>query len=247
MTILSRRDILKKKENVEYIEFLPDRNDEIRSGQDQKVRSDQNDEICAIFFHGYGANAHDLCSFHSMDLPLACRWIFPNGFLRIEEAYNNKGRFWFPISRDFATSTIQAKQQSIETLRIHKEKLLSFIKGFCTDPKKIVLGGFSQGAIMALHLALEFNPPPRALVFLSGCLFPKENLNLKKKKYTLRTHFFQSHGKSDPLLPYALGEEAFAFLQGLGWEGKLNSFEGEHEIPQEIFLQLQIFLRGRLV
>ncbi|MDE0119389.1 MAG: hypothetical protein OXM55_05215 [Bdellovibrionales bacterium] len=111
---------------------------------------------------------------------------------------------------------------------------------------QIILGGFSQGAIMALNTALRMNPPPLALVLMSGAFFPAEILDKNKQMYSKGGRFFQCHGKTDPLLSYSESKEVHSFLQDLQWKGKFLSFEGGHEIPHVVLLQIQEFINHTL-
>ena len=222
---------MNKLEGIEYLELSKAR---------QTLR-------CAVFLHGYGANAQDLSGFHTLKLSASCRWIFPNSPLELASPYDVfGGRAWFPLKVSSENNRLYPNENSLYYLDKHCQQLMRFLQSLNVDFDNIIIGGFSQGAIMALNLSLRMDPPPRALVVMSGSLFPVEILNKEKEKFSKKGAFFQCHGKEDPLLLYSEAKEVCHFLQDLQWKGQLVSFEGGHEIPHEVLLQIQDFMCHKL-
>ena len=222
---------MKKKEEIEYL----DKN------------QDEESSMYLFFLHGYGANAQDLSGFHTLKLPIPCRWIFPNAPLKLESPYNIfHGRAWFPLKVNTTNNQLYTNEKSLHYLEKHCERLLQFISSFNLTADQIILGGFSQGAIMALNAALRMTPPPRALVLMSGAFTPSEILNRDKHIFSTHGRFFQCHGKTDPLLSYSESKKIHNFLQTLQWTGKFVPFEGGHEIPHAVLLQIQEFISHTL-
>ena len=222
---------MKKKEEMEYL----DKN------------QDEGSSRYIFFLHGYGANAQDLSGFHTLKLPVPCRWIFPNGPLELEAPYNIfGGRAWFPLKINPTNNQPHTNEKSLYYLEKHCQRLLQFISSFNLTSDQIILGGFSQGAILALNAALRMTPPPRALILMSGSFFPSEILNKDKQTFSTGGRFFQCHGKVDPLLSYSESKDVHSFLQALQWKGEFVSFEGGHEIPHAVLLQIQEFISHTL-
>lgn len=222
---------MKKTKEIEYLDFN-------QSG---------NTSPCLLFFHGYGANAQDLSGFHTLQLPVSCRWIFPNAPLELQASYNAfGGRAWFPLEIDSSNNRFYSDKYSLYHLKKHCQQLLQLIQSLNLSSDKIILGGFSQGAVVALNLALRMHPPPQALVIMSGALFPLEVLNKEKQRFSKGGSFFQCHGMADPLLSYSEAKNVYNFLKDLQWTGKFISFDGGHEIPQAVLLQIQDFISHRL-
>ncbi|MDN8836887.1 hypothetical protein Q0M54_13930, partial [Staphylococcus aureus] len=55
--------------------------------------------------------------------------------------------------------------------------------------------------------------------------------------------FFQAHGARDQVLSFALAQRLEGVLKEAGWDGHLQRFDGGHEIPFEVLIQLGAFLR----
>jgi phospholipase/carboxylesterase len=107
--------------------------------------------------------------------------------------------------------------------------------------ERIVLGGFSQGAMLACDVALRASRPPAGLVLLSAApVSEPEWRSLAQKRAGLCV--LQSHGRADPILPFAGGE----YLRDLLREGGLSvewiAFGGGHGIPDGVLERLGPFV-----
>ena len=113
------------------------------------------------------------------------------------------------------------------------------------DPKQLVLGGFSQGAMLACDLVLRTDRPFAGLAILSGTLIAKEEwLPLMPKRQGLLV--LQSHGSQDPLLPLFLAEQLRDLLAQAGLAVEWVGFRGAHEIPNLVLDRLGAFIRKAL-
>jgi phospholipase/carboxylesterase len=197
-----------------------------------------------VLFHGYGADAADLA-------PLAVetrtkrrlRWLFPDAPLRLDFG----GRAWFPID----VAAIEAGQMSGKPvdwsgtepsgLSAAREAASAFLGGLGLPWEDLILGGFSQGAILAADLALRAKRSPRGLVILSGNLVNDAQWR-KLAPARAGLPFFQSHGITDPILGYQGARRLTSLLKEGGLEGELLSFEGGHSIPTEVLDSLAAYL-----
>ena len=105
--------------------------------------------------------------------------------------------------------------------------------------EKIVIGGFSQGAMLTSHLAGLIAPD--AMLLFSGTLFDKENL-MQSLDSMNSIPFFQSHGKQDMVLEYSQAMDLFELLKLYKLKGEMISFNGGHEIPMEVISKAKEFL-----
>lgn len=95
------------------------------------------------------------------------------------------------------------------------------------DPAKVALGGFSDGASMALSLGLA-----------NGSLFghvlgfsPGYLVQLTPQG---KPRVFISHGRQDPVLSFASAEGIVDYLRGEGYAVEFVPFDGGHELPFEV-------------
>lgn len=214
------------------------------------------DSPTIVLFHGFGADCTDLASLAQMvQAPKGSRWIFPNGHLTVPLGPHMEGRAWFPISiseleKAMALGT-GADFSATEPpgLRRAREMAKEMIAKLNVPPERLVLGGFSQGAMLATELVLGAEKPLAGLVILSGTLvnasaWEPMAAELSKKKPGFA--FFQSHGAHDPVLSIAMAERLERTLRKAGLQGQLMRFHGGHEIPPEVLIQLGGFLRKAL-
>ncbi|MGI4952102.1 MAG: alpha/beta hydrolase [Janthinobacterium lividum] len=80
-------------------------------------------------------------------------------------------------------------------------------------PDQVALGGFSQGAMMALHAGLRRRPPPACILAYSGALLDTPEL---AAEISGRPPVLLVHGERDEVVPFARGRDSAAALQRLG-------------------------------
>lgn len=203
-----------------------------------------------VLFHGYGADFSDLAPLADMMDPQGeWTWIFPNGPETVDIGYHMTGRAWFPISvadlqqamltgkgKDYSTS----KPATLDTVLPQLEMMLAEIK---KDHTGLVLGGFSQGGMVASHLLSGVGDQLRGALLLSTVLLNDEKLS-KSLAGVAPSAFVQSHGSQDMVLPVAQGMSLFQKLKKLGWTGRWVEFAGGHEIPPVVITKSREFLSG---
>ena len=77
-----------------------------------------------------------------------------------------------------------------------------------------IIGGFSQGGVLATRLALGARRPPLAAIMLSSWLAAPEQIN--KPADGRDPAVFIGHGEHDPLVPVHAARKVNAFLQECG-------------------------------
>lgn len=201
-------------------------------------------EVGVIFLHGYGANMHDLFPLWEMWHAEKFNWYFPNGVQSLPMGYY-EGRAWFSIDMeklDLAIRTGNMRDMAT-TVPPELDSTLSQLEGLITElskkHKKIILGGFSQGAMCSSHLAMRESLKLDGLVLLSGALLAEERFPKSAKGIP----FYQSHGTKDPILSLEGAKDLEKKLHSLNFQGKLHVFNGGHEIPMSVINEVKTFLQ----
>lgn len=199
-----------------------------------------------VIFHGYGADGADLAPLAmELRLPKPARWLFPDAPTELEWG----GRAWFPIDaariqQSQATGKpVDLADSDPKRLEGARTSVSAFLAELGVPWPKLILGGFSQGAMLATDLSLSAPENPRGLAILSGNL-----INAARWKELAPNRrglpFFMSHGSVDPILGFAGALKLETLLTDAGLQGSLLKFEGGHAIPPEVADGLTRFLAG---
>jgi len=98
----------------------------------------------------------------------------------------------------------------------------------------IVLGGFSQGAMLTVDTALRGTVGPIVgLLVFSGALICEMLWRKSMLTKPLSIPIVQSHGQMDQILPISTGRWLHSLLLDAGCDGQLAEFNGPHTIPSE--------------
>lgn len=167
-----------------------------------------------VFLHGYGADGADLlgladplaphlpgAAFYSPDAPEPC-------------VNNPLGRQWFPIPWLDGSDEEQARAgmaRSVDDLNAFLDEVLSR-EGLAPD--RMVVVGFSQGTMMALHVLPRRDCAVAGIVGFSGRLLAPELLSEAKVKPPV----LLCHGDQDPMVPFADMRLAADALTAAGFE-----------------------------
>jgi phospholipase/carboxylesterase len=120
-----------------------------------------------VLLHGYGADGDDLIGLapHWQQFLPGTAFVAPHAPDRVPGAPS--GFQWFPIARldpHEMQGGVAAAAPRIE------EFLEAELAQLQLPPERLVLAGFSQGAMLALHLGLRRAVPPAAIIGFSGLL-----------------------------------------------------------------------------
>lgn len=192
-----------------------------------------------VCFHGYGADAADLARLaREADLARPARWVFPDAPLTVDMGGYASGRAWFPINnREIEIAQLQGKtldwsKDRSAIMAPTLDKVKNFIDALDQPWEKLILGGFSQGAVLSLELALGAPRAPQGVFMLSGTLVDETALRARAPARAGLT-YFQSHGTQDALLGFDQAQKLHEVLTEAGWKGKFLSFEDGHSVPRE--------------
>lgn len=191
-----------------------------------------------VLMHGFGAPGDDLVPLADV-LSRRARYVFPAAPLELGGFYGNTARAWWLI--DIARLEQELTRGKMDTTSVPdglpaaREQVLRLVDQvearFGGPDHKLVLGGFSQGAMTALDVALHREKKPAGLILWSGTIVAESDW-ASRYAGLAGVRVMQSHGRHDPLLPYPVAEALRDKLVAAGATVDWQPFLGGHEIPR---------------
>jgi len=181
-----------------------------------------------VFLHGYGANGDDLIEIGRLwarslpdtafsapnapePVPMA-----PGGRQWFELTFRDPGEYWRGVN---AAAPLLRAFLDAELVRLGLED------------RQLVLVGFSQGTMMALHAGLRRAKSLAAIVGYSGMLAGPEHL---QQQITTRPPVLLIHGEEDEVIPIEAMVQAREALAGAGVAVQWHASQGlGHGIDEE--------------
>lgn len=192
----------------------------------------------------------------------ALRFAFPAGPVSLSMggmALFGEARAWWMLDMEriqrvmMGGGRIDLSDEEPEGLVPARERVLAMLDALVqrldVTPDRMVLGGFSQGAMLscdiAMHTALHTGRPLAGLVLLSGTLLAAPRWRAGMPALA-GLPVFQSHGQGDPILPFDMAERLRDELRQGGLPVDWHPFPGGHDIPRPVLHALGGFL-GRVL
>lgn len=153
-----------------------------------------------VFLHGYGADGSDLIAIGKQWQSLLPDAAFISPHAPHPCAQAPGGRQWFPLSMHDPEELWQGVVDARPTLDAFLDAELARLR---LDDSSLVLVGFSQGTMLALHTGLRRKRAPAAILGYSGMLVGPEHLNEATARNGLGQPpaVFLVHGNEDDLIP----------------------------------------------
>ncbi len=164
-----------------------------------------------VLLHGYGADGNDLVSLgqHWRALLPDAAFIAPNAPENCP-ANPSGGRQWFSLTFRDMQERWRGVQQAGPGLDIFLDEELAALR---LEDASLALVGFSQGAMMALHVGLRRPKRMAAIVGFSGMLVEPNRL---KADIRSRPPILLIHGDADDLIPVEALHQARSALGAAG-------------------------------
>lgn len=191
-----------------------------------------------ILMHGVGSNEEDLFGLAPY---------VPENFhvlsLRAPYAMGPSAYGWFEFSISRAGDRIINEQQETAARQLLAQTVATAARQLGIPPERVVLGGFSQGGIMALSLLLTQPALIHAAMVMHSRLLqqvvplvvPAEELQGKR--------LWLSHGTRDQVIPLAAAHAIRNLVKTLPIELSYAEYASAHEIIQEELVEAMGWLQ----
>ncbi|MBD1205799.1 MAG: alpha/beta fold hydrolase [Rhodobacteraceae bacterium] len=197
-----------------------------------------------VFVHGYGADGADLLGLGDALAPHLPDTVFVAPNAPQPCVGNPFGFQWFPIPWLDGSSEEAAREGMASSVALMDAFLDARLVEEGLGPEALALVGFSQGAMMSLHVAPRRAEAVAGVVAISGRLLMPERLAAEA---VVKPPVLLIHGDEDPVVPFADMGLAGEALVAAGFDtfGHVMEGTGHGIAPDGLGVTLQ-FLKERL-
>jgi phospholipase/carboxylesterase len=208
------------------------------------VKGTDKPKAAVILCHGFGAGGDDLVSIAEEMVKVDANFkevtfLFPVAPISMGTEFGFESRAWWMIDVDKIQQLAEKgkfrdlRKESPKELPGCNKLIVDVIEYACSEfeipHSQVVIGGFSQGAMLTTDVALSCGKNLGGLVVWSGTLLCEDKWDSLMGNVDFPV--YQSHGTLDPILPF---DNAVA-LCNLFADAKVDidftEFEGPHTIP----------------
>jgi phospholipase/carboxylesterase len=204
-----------------------------------------------VLLHGYGSSPHEWLPFTAtIELRPGTRFVFPEGpdTTGPPDAPPG-GRAWWRL--DLAKYITPARPipdlsksrpVELELVAARVRTLVGEVERRTGAPEgSTILGGYSQGAMIAAEIAFRSKQRMRALVLLSGTIVDEPSW-LAGMTERAGLPVFIAHGLRDDILPFDVAERLADHMRRRGLRVTWVPHDGGHQIPATVVSELNGFL-----
>ena len=192
-----------------------------------------------VALHGRGSDARDLAGLAGeIDRAGRFRFVVPDAPRRFEP---------YP-GMTFGFSWFDGWPPEGNSLRGSRELLMTFIhelRGrYGIADGRLALAGFSQGGMMALEVGFRLDPPPAAIVVMSGGINEPDLPNFAGRE---SQNVLIVHGTGDDMIPVLYARKTRRILENAGVDPEYHEFPMGHEVSAESLGVVRDFLVRNLI
>lgn len=188
-----------------------------------------------LFLHGRGADEYDLLGLGAELDPR----LFTVSARAPVEMWG--GYHWY-MPGELGSRDSGGFERSLALLQAFAAELPSL---YPIDPARLVVAGFSQGAVLACALTLSRPALMAATAMLSGCLPAHRGFSVEEKEIAGHPIFI-GHGSLDPGMTIGLGREAQDYLTSAGARVDYHEYPMGHQVSLDELHDLRRWLQGVL-
>jgi phospholipase/carboxylesterase len=211
-----------------------------------EIQPESEHKYSVIWLHGLGADGHD---FERLipDLHLTAKenihFIFPNALVQPVTINGGRAmRSWYDIletSLDSKADIAGIRQSAALIEPLIQQEIDKGIPSI-----DILLAGFSQGGVIALHVGLTCKHKLAGIVALSTYLPTVEQL---KTEHSIANHaapIFMAHGILDSVVAVESGKAAFDKLKSMNYNVEWHDYVMEHSLCLEEIEHISAFMNS---
>ncbi|MFO6424470.1 alpha/beta hydrolase [Motilimonas sp. KMU-193] len=208
----------------------------------------QSATACVIWLHGLGDSGAGFAPIvPELKLPTrhSIRFIFPHAPIRaVTLNQGQRMRAWYDIkTMDLANRADEAGV--LESVAQVNELIEQQIRQGIA-PENMVIAGFSQGGVIALHLACRSQYRFAGIMALSTYLCQPNKLAQEKTNANQDTPILMQHGQYDEVVPLQAAKQAKQVLDQQGFTTQWQTYAMPHSVCGQQIADIRQWLKQRL-
>ncbi|MEM0910024.1 MAG: dienelactone hydrolase family protein [Pseudomonadota bacterium] len=201
-----------------------------------------------IWLHGLGDSGNGFAPIApelQLPLELGAKFVFPHAPV-IPVTINNgmEMRAWYDI-RSLDMETRADTHGVIESAKMIESLIRQEIE-MGIPSERIMLVGFSQGGVIALHLGTRFEYKLAGIVALSTYMSEPRELKREKNPNNQNTPILMCHGQQDEVVPMLMGRSAYSTLQANDYDVTWREYIMQHNVCMPEIKDISKFLQSNL-
>ena len=190
------------------------------------IRSrDRKSNRLLIMLHGLGDS---IAGYGWMPEALNLPWL---NYLLVNAPDSYYGGYsWYDFAGDMNPGVRRSRKMLLEVLEAQPQE------GFGAG--ETMLGGFSQGCLMALDVGLRYPQRLAGIIGISGYVCDPEAVVKEMSSAAMKEPILMTHGTLDPLIPITLVREQVIQLKRAGLLIEWHEFVKAHTIAGETELRI---------
>lgn len=135
------------------------------------------------------------------------------------------GYSWFDFAGDMTPGVLRSRELLVQ--------LMDELRGRGFPSEATILGGFSQGCLMAVDVGLRYPRAFAGIVGISGWVFEPQQLLQEMALDARQRAVLMTHGTLDPMIPFKAVHQEIRKLKDAGLEIQWHEFQKGHTIAGE--------------
>lgn len=186
--------------------------------------------------HGRDANKNALLPFAMQFRIPSLQWVLPSGPFVADQS--DERRQWFDTKAFSAYDLLLSRKSLLRLLQYHRDRGIPASKFF--------LVGFSQGAAMALDVALRFPLLLGGVIAMSGFIIEPDALARERTSANEHVPIFIGHGTRDESIPIEEARADAERLRSMGYSVAFHEYDTGHHIPLAEVRDVAAFIQRQL-
>ncbi len=188
-----------------------------------------------VLLHGFGAHMGDLAGLAPAIDSRGYVYAFPNAPISMNMGIVGDNFAWAPLGGDGAREALDHADRLLEGF---VEEVLAM---YPTPAGKVILGGFSQGGMMAYRIGLPHPDRFVGIAALSSVVAGKRDIEDRLPEDRTQA-VYASHGTEDNMISVADARQGIEFLRSKGYHPEYNEYPVGHEISPEVISDLTVWV-----